>query len=139
MEKWDGFYRTSWDVRFLITGTREEAELMERTAALIPGAEVAETNLTFRRFAALLEQMDLLICNDTGPFHAACALGTPAIGIYAATDPFLCGPYRAKKAIAIAKKASCTPCIRRKCRSPFCLLQTGSCEVSEVAIQTVVA
>lgn len=119
----------------LITGTQNEADLMEKTAALIPGAVLAERNLPLRRFAALLEQMDLLICNDTGPFHVACALGTPAIGIYAATDPFLCGPYRAKNSVAIAKKASCTPCLRRKCRSPFCLLQIGPCEVRDVAIK----
>jgi ADP-heptose:LPS heptosyltransferase len=119
----------------LITGTKEEAELMKKTADLIPGAEIADTNLPLRRFAALLEQMDLLICNDTGPFHLACALNRPVIGIYAATDPFLCGSYKASHACVISKKASCTPCLKRKCNAPFCLLQIGTCEVSEAAIK----
>ena len=119
----------------LITGTRDEEELMQKTAAMIPGSHIADRNFPFRRFAALLQQMDLLICNDTGPFHVACALGTPVIGLYAATDPFLCGPYQASKAKAIAKKSSCTPCLKRKCRSPFCLLQIGTCEVTDAAIK----
>jgi len=119
----------------LITGTREEEELMRRTAAQIPGAQIAPSNLPFRSFAALLEQMDLLICNDTGPFHVACALGKPVIGLYAATDPLLCGPHRAPKALAISKKSSCTPCLKRKCGAPFCLLQIGPCEVIEAALQ----
>lgn len=119
--------------RILITGTRNEEPLMQKTAALIPGAEVASPNLPFRSFAALLEQMDLLLSNDTGPFHVACALKTPVIGIYSATDPFLCGPYRAEGAIAVSKKAACTPCLKRKCRQPFCLLQIGPEEVFDSA------
>ncbi len=121
-------------VEILITGTKDEVDLMRQTAAMIPGAHLAQSNLPFRSFAALLEQMDLLICNDTGPFHVACALQVPAIGLYAATDPFLCGPHRGT-AIAIAKKSSCTPCLKRKCRSPFCLLQIGPCEVIEAAVK----
>lgn len=119
----------------LITGTRDEEDLMQKTAAMIPGSHIADRDLPFRRFAALLQQMDLLICNDTGPFHTACALGTPVIGLYAATDPSLCGPHRAAKGLAIAKKSSCTPCIKRKCRSPFCLLQIGACEVTDTALK----
>jgi ADP-heptose:LPS heptosyltransferase len=117
----------------LITGSREEEEIMFQTAAQIPGALVADRNLSLRSFAALLDQMDLLICNDTGPFHIACALGICAIGLYAPTDPSLCGPYRAKKGTVIAKKRSCTPCLKRKCRTPFCLLQIDPCEVIETA------
>ena len=108
---------------------------MQKTAAMIPGASIAEPNLSLRAFAALLQQMDLLICNDTGPLHLACALGKPVIGIYSATDPFLCGPHQANHAVAIAKKASCTPCLKKKCASPFCLLQIGTCEVSDAAIK----
>ncbi len=123
------------DCEILITGTKEEEELMRRVASLIPGSHIAERELPFRSFAALIEQMDLLICNDTGPLHVASALGTPVIGLYAATDPFLSGPHLATHVLPIAKKASCTPCLKRKCRSPFCLLQIGTCEVIDAAIK----
>jgi ADP-heptose:LPS heptosyltransferase len=119
----------------VITGSRDEEALMKKTASLIPGAQIGESNLSFRSFAAFIDQTDLLITNDTGPFHVASALGKSVIGIYAATDPALCGPHKAKKSFAIAREKTCTPCIKRKCISPFCLLQIGPCEVTQLAIQ----
>lgn len=37
---------------------------------------------------------DLVISPDTGPLHAAMALGKPVIGLYGYSDPRRCGPYR---------------------------------------------
>ncbi len=118
----------------LITGNASEKQLMEETASRIPGAQLYETKSTLRSFASLLEQMDLLISNDTGPVHLACALGTPVIALYSSTDPRLCGPHLAKNAIALYKKATCTPCLKRKCRTPFCFLQFGAQEVLNAAL-----
>lgn len=36
---------------------------------------------------------DLIISPDTGPLHAAIALGKPVIGLYGYSDPRRCGPY----------------------------------------------
>jgi ADP-heptose:LPS heptosyltransferase len=102
---------------------------MEEVARQIPGAHLDEPNRSLRSFAALLNQIDLLICNDTGPFHLACALHRPVIGIYASTDPALCGPHQAPHARVIARRSTCTPCLKRKCRQPFCFLQIGTEEV----------
>ena len=118
-----------------ITGTKEEEGLMRQVAGQIPGAKIAESQLPLRAFAVLMEQMDLIICNDTGPFHLACALNKPVIGIYAATNPVLCGPHLAKRAVAISRKASCTPCLKRRCREPFCQMQIGTCEVIDAALK----
>lgn len=121
------------DCEILITGNEVEKPLMEAIAAQIPGAQVYETNTTLRSFAALLSQLDLLISNDTGPVHLACALKTPVVAIYSSTDPALCGPHLAEKAIAIARRATCDPCLKRKCRQPFCFLQIGPEEVVTAA------
>lgn len=114
----------------LITGN--ERALMEEVAAKIPGAHLA-AHTSLRSFAALLTQMNLLICNDTGPLHLACALHRPVIGIYSATDPILCGPHKATQAIAIARRPTCDPCLKRNCRQPFCFLQIGVPEVLAAA------
>jgi len=37
----------------------------------------------------------LVVSPDTGPLHAAVALGVPTIGLYGYSDPRRCGPYRA--------------------------------------------
>ncbi len=117
----------------LITGNRQEKELMEEVAAQIPGARLYETNSSLRSFAAVLNEMDLLICNDTGPFHLACALNRPVIGIYSSTDPSLCGPHQAPRALVISRRPTCDPCLKRKCRKPFCFLQIGAEEVAAAA------
>lgn len=122
-------------VEILITGTKEETALMEKMTSEIPGAHFIEPKLSLRALAAICEQMDLILCNDTGPFHLACALNRPVIGLFAPTDPLLCGPHRAPLAQIIAKKTTCTPCLKRHCREPFCQLQIGTCEVIDIALK----
>lgn len=116
----------------LITGT--ETKLKRELARLVEGAHIDESP-SLDEFAQKLSQVDLLISNDTGSFHLALALGTPAVAIYGATDPVLCGPYKAKNASALFKARCCTPCLKRKCKSPFCLLQIGVEEVVQAAKQ----
>lgn len=127
--------KESLPCEILITGTQEEWPLMQEIAAQIPGAHLDDPHRPLRQFAALLNQMDLLISNDTGPVHLACALKRPVIAIYSSTDPALCGPYQAKEALAISRRAPCDPCLKRKCRLPFCFQQIGPEEVLEAAIQ----
>ena len=120
--------------QILVTGTKDEKNLMEEVASQIVGAKIGDPDLSLHGFAHLLTQVDLLISNDTGPVHLACSLNRPVIAIYASTDPKLCGPHKAKNAIAISKKPTCTPCLKRKCKSPFCLLQIGPNEVFDLAV-----
>ncbi len=119
----------------LITGTHEERKLMHQIAKEIPGAHVNAGGRSLREFAALLTQMDLLISNDTGPVHLACALGLPVVAIYSSTDPALCGPHLSPLAKVVSRKASCEPCLKRKCRLPFCFLQIGPEEVFQKVLE----
>ncbi len=123
------------DCDLWITGSSEEEFLIQSLLQEIPGAQRINAPQGLRPFTAFLSEMDLIISNDTGSFHLACALDVPAIGLYAPTDPLLCGPYKARRAVTIKKPPSCTPCIKRKCQSPFCLLQIGSCEILEAALK----
>ncbi len=120
----------------LITGSESERDLMNQLAAEIPGAQVLDTSLSIRSFAALLAQVNLLISNDTGPVHLACALGRPVVALYSSTDPELCGPHKAPHATALYKRRTCEPCMKRKCRRPFCLLQIGVSEVVDAALKS---
>ncbi|MDE3055846.1 MAG: glycosyltransferase family 9 protein [Verrucomicrobiota bacterium] len=120
-------------VNILITGSQEEEALMKEVQEGIPGARLADTRLPLHQLAALLEQVELLICNDTGPFHLACALKKRAIALYSPTNPLLCGP-KTELASAIAAPPSCTPCAFRKCPYPFCLLQIGPERVIKEAL-----
>ena len=48
---------------------------------------------TLPELLALLEKSDVLVSPDAGPVHLANAVGTPVIGLYAATNPERSGPY----------------------------------------------
>ncbi len=48
---------------------------------------------TLHQLLALLERAEVLLTPDSGPAHMATAMGTPVIGLYAATNPERSGPY----------------------------------------------
>jgi heptosyltransferase I len=48
---------------------------------------------TLPEMLALLARATVLVAPDTGPVHMATAVGTPVIGLYAATNPKRSGPY----------------------------------------------
>ncbi len=114
--------------RIIVTGTPEEKPLVASIVSQIEQA-IAATDLPLLATAALIKKMDLLISNDTGPMHVAFAMKTPTIGLFTPTDPKLCGPYFVENAVPIAKNPTCSRCLKKKCREPFCLLQIGVQEV----------
>lgn len=118
----------------LITGVPSEKDLVKSIAKEIEGA-IAVTDLPLRPFAALIKKARLIVTNDTGPMHIALAVKTPLLALFSPSDPERFGPYRVQKAIAIAKKAPCTPCLTRKCPSSFCFLQIGVQEVYDAALK----
>lgn len=80
----------------VLVGSRAPAEraaareVLSRTRA--SPVDAMEDDL--RRLAWILDGCDLVLSPDTGPLHAADALGTPVVGLYGATDPRVKGPYR---------------------------------------------
>ncbi len=48
---------------------------------------------TIKQLLALLERADLLLAPDSGPMHMANAVGTPVLGLHAASNPARSGPY----------------------------------------------
>lgn len=115
--------------KILLTGTLEEEALLKELCLQIPGSQIAPLHLPLRRFASLLNQLDLLISNDTGPVHLASALNKPVIAIYSSTLPSLCGPHKAEKTRVISRPPTCYPCLKRRCQLPFCFQQITPDEV----------
>tara|TARA_B100000029_G_scaffold451213_1_gene475629 strand:- start:31441 stop:32574 length:1134 start_codon:yes stop_codon:yes gene_type:complete len=48
--------------------------------------------ITLRQVAAVLKEVDLLVCNDTGVLHLAAAVGTPTLSFHATSDPVFWKP-----------------------------------------------
>jgi heptosyltransferase I len=83
-------------LRVLVCGGRSELELQygERIASLV---RVPCRNLvgkdTLLELLATLQRATALVSPDSGPAHMATTVGTPVIGLYAATNPARSGPY----------------------------------------------
>ena len=120
--------------RLIVTGTPAEKTLINSIVSQINTATAA-TNLSLLETAALIKRMDLMITNDTGPMHLGFAVKTPTIALFTPTDPNLCGPYFVDQALTIAKPPTCSPCLRKKCREPFCLMQIGVQEVYDSVLK----
>ena len=70
---------------------RNMADIISAMCSHKPHNLVGKTTLP--ELVALLHLSQAVIAPDTGPAHIASALGTPVIGLYAATNPQRAGPY----------------------------------------------
>jgi ADP-heptose:LPS heptosyltransferase len=78
----------------LVTGGEDERAYAERVAALArPGAAVPLAGgLTLGEALCLYRRARLMITCDSGPMHAAAALGTPVVALFGPTHPEHTGP-----------------------------------------------
>ena len=61
-----------------------------------------------------LRRLDVLVTHDTGPMHAAAAVGTPVVALFGASSEIRTGP-RGRTSEAVVHPVSCRPCLRPTC------------------------
>ena len=81
---------------------------------------------------ALIEQSDLLLSGDTFALQAACALGTPVVGIFGPTNPARNGPFGPRDK-TLHLPIPCHPCYKRECSRLECLSRLDPDRVAEQA------
>jgi heptosyltransferase-2 len=99
----------------MLTGPGEEevAELI-RTLAKAPILDLQSSPPTIARLKAIIAQLDLLICNDTGPRHLAIAFKKPVICIMGPTSPrYTDSPWEKGKVLRV--DVDCGPCQKPTC------------------------
>lgn len=76
---------------------------------------------TLRQLMALLKLCRVVLTNDSGPMHAAAALGTPVVVPFGSTSPELTGPGLPgdKRQRWLQADVPCSPCFRRRCPIDF--------------------
>ena len=100
-----------YDARIVLTGGGAERSLTGALGANLrrPALDLAgETDLGV--FAALIDQLDLLVTNDTGASHLAAATGTPSVVLFGPSRPARWAPldhsrHRAVDALAVTGHA----------------------------------
>lgn len=66
------------------------------------------------QLAAVLQQVDAVVTNDSGPMHLAAALGTPVVGVFTCTSPLRSGPAGSRHEL-VATEVSCAASYRKQC------------------------
>lgn len=88
--------RQKFGCRVILTGGPTDLESdYGRRIARICGREVVNLvgKTSLKQLLALIEASNVLLCPDSGPAHMATTVGTPVIGLYAASNPDRTGPY----------------------------------------------
>jgi heptosyltransferase-2 len=106
-------------IEWVFFGAPGEAAMGEQLSALI-GTEIRHTNLVGKtKLAELIVQLRtcrMLVTNDTGTMHLACAESVPTVSIFGSTEPVLTGPLGDQHTV-IRHQVPCSPCFKREC--PF--------------------
>jgi heptosyltransferase-2 len=88
------------------------------------------------QLAALIERCDVMITNDTGPMHIACAVGTPVVAVFGSTHPAATSPL-GPDSMVIWKEMPCCPCHKRTCPEVHhkCMVEVSVDEVEEAVLK----
>ncbi|MDX1764300.1 MAG: glycosyltransferase family 9 protein, partial [bacterium] len=119
--------------RVLIVGDERERALGARLAAAMkrPAVDLCG-KLNLLELAALLQESDLMVTNDTGPMHLSAAVGTPVVALFGPTRPSRYGPYGPEGFhVSLQGRASCSPCTRFDCGERTCMNDIAPGQVLE--------
>ncbi|HSE96918.1 MAG TPA: lipopolysaccharide heptosyltransferase II [Blastocatellia bacterium] len=98
--------------RIVLFGSVSELSMIEELAGgLGERVLIAAGRTTVKQVAALIEQCELLICNDSGLMHVAVAVKTPVVAIYGPTDIRRTAPI-GKRHTVVRHDLPCSPCFR---------------------------
>jgi len=82
------------DEKIVITGVKSEWELAQKIVKECENVENLCGKMSIKELPYLIDNLKLLITNDTGTMHLAIALKTPTISLFSVTDSKLIGPYQ---------------------------------------------
>src|SRR5246127_1101623 len=121
---------------WVVGGPAEKALAAEIAAA--GGPRVRDlTGADLRNGILAMAAADVAISNDSGLMHIAAALGTPTMGIFGPTSPYLWAPLNGLAATVQQTKAqlACQPCQRTVCtmNDHRCMRDISAAEVVAIA------
>jgi heptosyltransferase II len=121
---------------WVIGGPGEKALAQEIVA--FGGSKVRDlTGTDLRNGILAMAAAGVAISNDSGLMHIAAAIGTPTMGIFGPTSPYLWAPLNGLAATVLQTKAvlPCQPCQRTVCtmNDHRCMRDIEAAEVAEIA------
>src|SRR6266849_3721071 len=108
--------------QLLLLGGPEEAELHQQITGIMQSAMPVRSFAgkgSIKVTAAVLEQVDLFVGNDSALVHVAVAVGTPTVAIFGLTNHKAWGPFTGsapeleRQAVVVRLGLPCMPCFYR--------------------------
>ncbi len=106
--------QTELHLPVVVTTGPGESDLFREISRSCGTPLIRHFQLSFLQLIPLLRKARLFIGGDTGPFHLACALGTPVVGIFGPTHPVRNGPW-ADREESVFRLLPCSFCNGRTC------------------------
>src|SRR5437899_1927937 len=121
---------------WVVGGPGEKAQAEEIVAAA--GAKARDlTGTDLRNGILAMAAASVAISNDSGLMHIAAAIGTPTMGIFGPTSPYLWAPLNGLAATVLQTKTvlPCQPCQRTVCtmNDHRCMRDISASYVAEIA------
>ncbi len=108
-----GYYlNENWQVAIL--GGKDEKSLVDAINALLSTPALDLTMTTLAEAIDLMSMANVVVSNDSGLMHVACALDRKVIAIYGSSSPDFTPPL-SEKAAVLSKSLPCKPCFKREC------------------------
>ena len=118
--------------RCVVTWGPGEQEIAQEEAAASAGKAIVAPEFGLGPLIELIRLADCVIAADTGPLYISALLQRPTVALFGPKDPAVYAP--AGPAIEIIRSAvECSPCSRRRCDHPRCMLQIETSQVIEAA------
>ncbi|HXT42432.1 MAG TPA: glycosyltransferase family 9 protein [Candidatus Angelobacter sp.] len=104
------------DLNFVILGSKDDATLGQRIAVAEPKRCLDLTGRTsLLEMIEWIRSSELVVTNDTGPMHAAAALGTAVVAMFGPTEPRRTGPFGQIHRTIQLTSLPCVPCLKDTC------------------------
>ena len=145
-----GWYTKKWNpVKYGVLAQRIQSELgLQVVVTTGPGEESlyheisrnsgqnppAHLALPFLLLIPLFRRARLVIGGDTGPYHLACALGTPTVGIFGPTSPVRNGPWTDRDEVVV-HVLPCSYCNGRTCPTQNECMEISADEVFQAVVR----
>ncbi len=113
----------------VILGGSEERAVCEEIARDLPRSRNLCGTTDLLTAAAIIEQLDLFVSNDSGLMHVAAALKRPQVAIFGSTDPHVTRPLN-PNSLVLHARLPCSPCFERTCKQNYACFE--AIKVSDV-------
>lgn len=132
-----------FDCEILLFGSKDEETIKQEIKNSMKLSCRLIDQMDIRTTAALIENCDLFVSNDSGLMHIAAASGVKTVGIFGPTDPIRTAPY-GRSHIVVRSGIDCSPCfsIRTTGKAIQCVHEERKCLTClhpDVVFDTIVA